>query len=376
MTATNSLGHHVVGIGIEPTTLRAKTALDGRITQGVTTIPATVARHGAELLAGVRSNDGTRDARDHRADIVERIGDAELVPLADTYYPTDYLVGRLLAALRAELIERSGPISGAVIAYPSGWTRSQRDRLALAADCGGFSEVELIPAAEAASMTPTADDYACGTGPLLLLDLGRDGGISLLDRKATRYRLRRHARLRDLVARGVFATDDTESGEAGESIIVFAKYFLRQSDCTVEALGDVRAIGVDPRDHGLLSSLARFVGGPVHVPSQPDQAIVDGATRRALTRYPAAADSDETAVHFRLGHLADLREQRGDDGAAAELRAMGDAIYESRFDMGDSAGRPGALADLLDRADALLSKYREPTREENHGRQFTRRGRG
>lgn len=252
--------------GIDVGTARSSVAVavNGRVLGLTATMLSAVLLKRRSLLVG-NAAERERAARPgaYCAGFPAQLGQRRSVPVWDTFYRPEHLIYEVIAVLRgrAEAIA-SRPVSTAVVAYPAASSARQQQLLEEATRCAGFTEVQLVPAPEAAVWAPVVGPPPTAGTLLIEYDLGVTSKVALLETVAVGYRQISHSLL-ERPGRALTAAHDlvTRAGRAMNE--VHAAY----------------VVGGGALDRELVAGLAAELGVPLRIPDDPQAATAAGAAR-------------------------------------------------------------------------------------------------
>lgn len=324
------------GIDVGTTRSSVAVAVNGRVLGLTATMPSAVLLKRRALLVG---DDAERERPAcpgaYCAGFPAQLGQRRSIPVWDTFYRPEHLICEVIAVLRdrAEGIA-GGPVSAAVVAYPAALSTQQQQLLEEAARCAGLTQVQLVPAPEAAVWAlVTGPTPAAGT-LLVEYDLGVTSKVTLLEAAAAGYRLISHSLLERPGGAGAAARDlVTRAGRAMNE--VHAAY----------------VVGGGALDRELVAGMAGELGVPLRIPDDPQAATAAGAARWQPAVSSERVLGPEQDVLTRLGWLVAARERDDDHATAARARELRQEIWEQQM------GVPPADGDPLAEAETLLAAH-------------------
>lgn len=325
--------------GIDVGTARSSVAVavNGRVLGLTATMPSAVLLKRRALLVGDAAERGRSACPGaYCAGFPAQLGQRRSVPVWDTFYRPEHLIGEVIAVLRERAEGIAGePVSSAVVAYPAAFSARQQQLLEDAARYAGLTEVQLVPAPEAAGWAPAAGPAPAVGSLLVACDLGVTAKVALLEVAEPGYHLVSHSVLEHPSGAGAVARD-----------------LVTRAGRTMDEVRALYVVGGGALDPEVATGMAGELGVPLRIPDDPQAAAAAGAARwQPAVQTERVFEPDQDVV-TRLRWLATAGEPAVDPAMAERARELRQEIWEQQM------GVAPPDRDPLAEAEALLAAHR------------------
>jgi molecular chaperone DnaK (HSP70) len=183
------------------------------------------------------------------------------------------LLAEFVAALRAQVQRRHGPIDRALLTVPAHWGLGdpQRDRLLAAVEAAGFGAVELLAEPVAAACAPWPGPPLQPGDVALVFDLGATFGAALVRVGGEHDEIVGHTSIEDW--------GGSDPATMIDLTLASSRDVMHRLGVRSEDLAAVLPVGGGVRASGLADVLERELGAPVRRLEEPELAVVRGAAQ-------------------------------------------------------------------------------------------------